>query len=185
MVEVKDSVKHLLGLFEHRDKMVEACTRKITRFLDPLLSTIRRMLNADEDSFVTKNTYVSDDVLAVTFVLTYDPNEEMTPFLKLLHVSSPEMAVREITRTLTLGVPLDIAFSEPDTLERWLMKTARDAFDPDATAVPEKTEAEQAAPPPDVQESPKDPTAFDPSLLTAEQASQLLFFQQITKGVKQ
>lgn len=181
MVEVNENVKHLLSLFEHRTKMVEACTRKITRFLDPLITTIKRMLGVNDESFTIKHVEAEDDVMLISFVVSYDPNSEMTPYLKLLHTNTPDIAVREVTRTLSLGIPISVAVGDQEETERWLMQIARDTFDPDRTAVPEKTEAEQRAPEP----PPKDSTAFDPSQLTAEQASQLLYFQQHTKGMKQ
>ncbi len=180
MDEVTDSAAHLMKLFEHRDKMAEQCTRKIVRFLAPLLNTLGRMLNSTEETFSVKNVFVDDGVLGITFSLAYNPNEPMTPFLKLLHITTPDVAVKEVQRVLTLGIPVATVFGEQEELERWLMKIARETFDPDATAVPEKTEVELKAP-----EPAKETTSFDPSQLTADQAAQLLYFQQHTKGIKQ
>lgn len=173
-----DKIEHLMGLFDHRHKLWTASNRKIASFInDGLLIAIQELLNLSDDALVWEEFQLVDTIVVLKFSITYNPAEPKTRFLELVGPTNPTEPVLLIQRTLQIGVPLATVFLPRKEIKEWLMKMAEDTFG--VTNPVESPTTEASAP---VEATP---STFDPTQLTPDQVRQLLYFQQMTKGVKQ
>lgn len=183
MEDKLEQIQHLLTLFDQREKLRESSNRKIARFINgTLLTALQELLGLPDEAIVWDEFHAVDTILAIKFTVIYNPQLPMTPFLQLISVTNPSEPLIEVRRTLQIGVPFPTVFLPREEIKMWLMKMAEDTFGAARTPVdtdvtPETPVAAPAAAP--------SPAGFDPSALTPDQVNQLLYFQQLTKGVKQ
>lgn len=178
-----EQIEHLLGLFDQREKLKVSSTRKIFRFVnDTLLKALIELLGLPNDAVTWDDVYVVDTMMAIKMTIEYNPSEPMTPFLSLISISNPSEPLVKIHRTLQLGIPLPTIFLPSEQIKMWLMEMATETFGV-PVSVPEVTAPTDPVPAPTPDDSVQ--TSFDPTPLTQTQISQLLYFQQQTKGIKQ
>jgi hypothetical protein len=176
-----DKIEHLMGLFDHRQKLWTASTRKIASFVnDTLLKALQELLGLPDEALVWDEFLLVDNIVALKFSISYNPSEPMTRFLELVSLTNPAEPVVLIQRTLQIGVPLATIFLPREEVKGWLTKMAEDTFG--ATKSAEQPKTDEADAPASAEPAPG---TFDPTQLTPDQVKQLLYFQQLTKGVKQ
>lgn len=165
-----EQIEHLLGLFDKRQKARNACNREIAETLTPsVLSAIFELVNVPTDAIVWEDMDVVQSILVIRAEITYSPAKEMSQFLTLVMPSVQGENPVQIQRTITLGIPLTVVFQEKETIKGWLM----------SVAMGNKTEEPLTA------EQKQIPQYFNIAELTKEQMTQLLYFQQLTKGTSQ
>jgi hypothetical protein len=177
-----EKIEHLLMLVDQREKLKTASDRKIAVFVnDTLLVAFRELLKLPDDAIVWDEFEIVGSMLAVKLTITYNPQESMTPFLQLVSTTNPTEPLIQVQRTMQIAIPMTTVFLPPEQIKMWLMKMAVDTFGPPPSTVA----SSPTSTPPPAAPSEVTPTGFDPKALTSDQVSQLLFFQQHTKGIKQ
>lgn len=168
-----EKIEELLALFDSRESLRNACNRKIAALLSPtLLLALFELINVTTENLVWEDMQVIESVLVIRVEVTYDPTKEMSEFLQLISPkSSTDPGATMIQRTFQLGIPLVTVFNDKDQLKQWIVEMARNNH---ATS----SETKPPAPVPA-------PNHFDVTDLSKEQITQLLFFQQQTKGTSQ
>lgn len=179
-MDAKDRITRLLSLFDHRTKLTDSCNRRILDVIRSNVVVAIEELVALEESAITWDAVelIDNQALAIQFTIEYDPTSSMSPFLTLMNVNAPNEPSVLIQRTVMFCVPLETINLSIDDIKKWLMEAASKTFTSDQ-GIDRVVPTQPTARPVEQSQS------FDPSLLTSEQIAQMLYFQQLTKSIKQ
>lgn len=121
-----EQIKHLLSLFDKRDRLRHAATKKIAACLnDTLLVALKDLLALPDEGIVWEDILMVGEVLVLNISLDYDTTQELSPFLQLISAGTPSYGAVRVQRTVQLGVSLDIAFKPTEEIKAWFFKAAR------------------------------------------------------------
>jgi hypothetical protein len=153
-------LEQLLELFTLREISIYKINNAITKLLAPtMLLALVHVVDTDHNNLAWESIDIVKEMVVLQFSVTFNPATTGSEFLKRV---DPSAVDGEITKSLRLAIPLELAFSTPEEIVQFLTKL----------------------PPP----APKQTTesATEPELeLTQDQVNQMLFFQQQTKGIYQ
>lgn len=189
----------LLNLFEQRELAYSIISDDIAGILKPtVFVALDKLFGVNNGATTITWLDISIDITSKTLylvgILSYHPDTENLPpiidKLAPLNVDINENEViTHLQRVLKIGIPLTLIFKEPTEIFDFLSSTT-ETLDPMSDNIPYvKVDADtgETLPLPqnkDDSVSLKTMKDFNSSELSKEQISQLLFFQQITKGTK-
>lgn len=178
-----EKIKHLVSLFEERDRLYTQSTEKIFSTVGPTaLEALVALFNVPYENVSWLETQLIDNIMLIVASITYGDGQKVPPVIQALS-PVPEDGQASI-RLFRVGLPLELIFQPKQEITDYLMETAgvaahraRARQGPQLTPEQQQQEANKMTihgPQPE----------FDTSHLSHEQIQQLLIFGQDTKGVK-
>jgi len=177
-----EQIQQLLALFDRREELNVEANKNIALALnDTVLIALYELFGLPHECLVWEDMQVVDAVLVLRVGVEYNPTGPMTNFLSRISVSTgfgngPPV---KVNRTLQLGIPLTVVFQPKGQIINWFLEMAAHKF-PQSDVVPPAPKPLDPLP-----ECATQATSFDPTSLSQEQVSQLIYFQGLTKGTKQ
>lgn len=194
-----EKIKHLISLFEARDKLYQQTTEEILELVGPTaLDALFTLFDAPMEQVRWLETHLVENIMLLVASITYDDDQEVPPVIQALS-PNPEEGGPSI-RLFRVGIPLTMLFQPKEDIVDYLTETAgkaarlRGHSTPVGNLPPEGTLSHAAELKAHIQESQQDEDTsvpvhgpqpdFDTSDLTYDQIQQLLMFESLTKGIK-
>lgn len=176
-----EKIKHLVSLFEGRDKLYQKSTEKIFETVGPTaLEALVTLFNVPFENVSWLETQLVDNIMLLVASIIYGDDQKVPPVIQALS-PMPEDG-RASVRLFRVGLPLELIFRPKEEIVGYLMETAGVA----AHRAKTRQAGQQSVPEQQDNNVPinRPQPEFDTSHLTHEQIQQLLIFGNETKGVK-
>lgn len=157
-------VDNLRALVQERDEVKNQYNNAIAAMIrETALTAMFQLFELASEAVEWAAIDIVDESLIVVVKLTYTNTETTPHFLKMMDVIS-NAGPNTRTRTLRVGLPLDMVFSSHDEIKQYLITTAENLL--------KRSDVKEVAPQPD----------FDPSALSPEQLKQLVLYKTMQKA---
>jgi hypothetical protein len=175
-------IKHLVSLFEMRDRLYQESTEKIFEAIGPTaLEALVSLFNVSYENVSWLEVQLIDNIMLIVASITYNDGQTVPAIIQTLS-PIPESGQATV-RLFRVGLPLELLFQPKQQIVDYLTKTAEKTIDRSKVRAQQLQIQHRHMTDTNVPISGPQPE-FDTSKLTHEQRQQLMILGAEIKGIK-